>query len=150
MTTQADLSLAQLREVAAHLVRRVGVGRGEDVLDVACGTGNTAMRAVLPEGRVTGVDITPDAEHLPYPDESFDLVFSIFAVTFAPRHRDVAIELTRVLRPGGRFCVTAWTPLGWGSEDHVREIFTGARLSLEFDRESVATRDYLVVTGRKA
>ena len=76
------------------------MGRGEDVLDVACGTGNAALRAALAGGRVTGVDLTPepfeagrrlaalagveiqwdegDAEDLPYADASFDLVLSTF------------------------------------------------------------------------
>ncbi len=205
MTVQAEPSLAQIKqharatwalgdfpevarrqlwEVGARVVRRVGVGRGEDVLDVGCGTGNAALRAALAGGRVTGVDITPelfeagrrlaadaaveiqwdegDAEDLPYADRSFDLVLSTFGVMFAPRHRVAATELTRVLRPGGRFCVTAWTPeglqgkffrligeyappmpaiveppLGWGSADHVREIFAGVGVTLEFDRETV-------------
>jgi SAM-dependent methyltransferase len=174
----------QLWDVGARVVRHVGVGRGEDVLDVACGTGNAALRAALAGGHVVGVDLTPelfeagrrlaaeagveirwdegDAEDLPYADESFDVVLSTFGVMFAPRHRVAATELARVLRPGGRLCVTAWTPeglqrtffrlmgdyapampaaveppLGWGSEEHVRDIFAGTGLTLEFDRESV-------------
>jgi ubiquinone/menaquinone biosynthesis C-methylase UbiE len=74
------------------------VGRGEDVLDVGCGTGNATLRAALAGGRVTGVDLTPepfeagrrpaaeagvqvqwdegDAADLPYAKRSFDLVLS--------------------------------------------------------------------------
>jgi SAM-dependent methyltransferase len=129
-----EVARRQLWEVGARVVRRVGVGRGEAVLDVGCGTGNAALRAALAGGRVTGVDLTPemfeagrrlaveagvevqwdegDAEDLPYDDESFDLVLSTFGVMFAPRHRVAATELTRVLGTGGRLCVTAWTPEG--------------------------------------
>jgi SAM-dependent methyltransferase len=174
----------QLWEVGERLVRRVGIGRGEDVLDVACGTGNAALRAAAAGGRVVGVDLTPelftagralaaeagvdvewiegDAEDLPCADESFDVVLSTFGVMFAPRHEIAARELVRVLRPGGRFACTSWTPEGrqgtffrtlgayaptappfaqppllWGDESHVRELFAGTGVTLDFTRESV-------------
>jgi SAM-dependent methyltransferase len=174
----------QLWDVGERLVRRVGIGHDEDVLDVACGTGNAALRAAAAGGRVVGVDLTPelfaagralaaeagvelewiegDAEDLPFEDESFDVVLSTFGVMFAPRHEVAAHELVRVLRPGGRFGCTSWTPEGlqgtffgtlgayapaappfaqppllWGDEDHVREIFAGTGVTLEFTRESV-------------
>src|SRR5436190_16649111 len=88
----------QLWDVGERLVRRVGIGRHEDVLDVACGTGNAALRAAQAGGRTTGVDLTPelfdagralakeagvdiawvegDAEDLPFEDASFDVVLS--------------------------------------------------------------------------
>jgi SAM-dependent methyltransferase len=174
----------QLWEVGERLVHRVGIGTGEDVLDIACGTGNAALRAASAGGRVVGVDLTPelfvagralaaeagvdidwiegDAEDLPCADESFDVALSTFGLMFAPRHEVAARELIRVLRPGGRFGCTAWTPEGlqgsffqklgsyapppppfaqppllWGSEDHVRELFAGTGVTLEFTRETV-------------
>jgi SAM-dependent methyltransferase len=123
-----------LWEVGQRLVRRVSIGAGEDVLDVACGTGNVAIRAAQAGGRVVGVDLTPelfptgrqlaeqagvriewsegDAEALPFADESFDVVLSTFGVMFAPRHEVAASELVRVLRPGGRLGLCNWTPEG--------------------------------------
>ena len=129
-----EVARRSLWNVGDELVRRVGVGVGEDVLDVACGTGNVALRAARAGGRVTGVDITPelfeagrlladdagvsvewvegDAEDLPFEDASFDLVLSTFGVMFAPRHQVAADELVRVLRPGGRLGICSWTPEG--------------------------------------
>jgi ubiquinone/menaquinone biosynthesis C-methylase UbiE len=124
----------QLWEVGERLVRRVGIGRDENVLDIACGTGNAALRAAATGGRMVGVDLTPelfvagralaaeagveiewvegDAEELPFRDERFDVVLSTFGVMFAPRHEVAARELVRVLRPGGRFGFTSWTRRG--------------------------------------
>jgi SAM-dependent methyltransferase len=121
-----------LWEMGERIVRRVGVGTGEDVLDVACGTGNAGIRAAGAGGRVVGLDLTPelfetgrreaaaagveiewvegDAEALPFADHSFDVVLSVFGCIFAPRHRVAAGELARVLRPGGRLAVFAWAP----------------------------------------
>jgi SAM-dependent methyltransferase len=179
-----EVARRYLWPVGERLVRHVGVGRDEDVLDVACGTGNAALRAALAGGRTTGVDLTPelfdagralaaregveidwvegDAEALPFDDESFDVVLSTFGVMFAPRHQATADELVRVLRPGGRFGLANWAPesgqgdffrlmgeyapppppfmeppLGWGREDHVRDLFAGSDVTLEFLRESV-------------
>jgi SAM-dependent methyltransferase len=100
-----------------------------------------------------------DAEELPYEDESFDRVLSAFGVQFAPRHQIVAHELAGVCRPGGRIGLVNWTPEGligelfkilgrylpappafasppplWGSTDHVRRLFEGSRIRLDFDR----------------
>jgi SAM-dependent methyltransferase len=123
-----------LWDVGQRLVQRIGIGIGEDVLDVACGTGNAAIRAAEAGGRVVGVDLTPelftagrreaaqagvtidwvegDAEALPFEDASFDVVLSTFGCMFAPRHQVAAAELARVLRPGGRLGVCSWTPEG--------------------------------------
>jgi SAM-dependent methyltransferase len=100
-----------------------------------------------------------DAEQLPFAAGTFDRVLSAFGVQFAPRHQLVADELVRVLRPGGRIALVNWTPEGligellrlvgsympappdyasppplWGDETHVRELFAGAGLELEFAR----------------
>jgi SAM-dependent methyltransferase len=124
-------AVAELITSAAQAcVREAGVGPGDDVLDVACGTGNAAIAAARAGASVTGVDITPellaiasaaapdvrwvqgDAEALPFADASFDVVVSVFGCMFAPRHEVVARELRRVLRAGGRLVVTSWTPGG--------------------------------------
>jgi SAM-dependent methyltransferase len=124
----------QLWPVGARIVDLVDVRPGEDVLDVACGTGNAALRAAQAGGRVVGVDLTPelfdagrrlaaeagvqiewvqgDAEDLPMPDAGFDVVLSTFGCMFAPRHAVTAGELARVLRPGGRMGLCSWTPEG--------------------------------------
>ncbi|MEP7273244.1 MAG: class I SAM-dependent methyltransferase [Acidobacteriota bacterium] len=108
---------------------------GARVLDVACGTGNLAIPAAKAGAIVTGVDIATnlleqarlratlegvkiqfdegDAEGLPYPDGSFDLVVSAFGVMFAPRPELAAAELVRVCRPGGQIALASWTPRGF-------------------------------------
>ena len=120
---------------AAEFIARLGLGAGEKVLDVACGTGNLALPAARAGAVVTGVDIAPnlieqarknaaaeglncrfdegDAEALPYADGSFDAVVTMFGAMFAPRPDQVAAELTRVCRPGGRVAMANWTPQGF-------------------------------------
>jgi SAM-dependent methyltransferase len=120
--------------VGDDLVQRVGVGSGDRVLDVACGTGNATIPAAVAGGVATGLDITPelledarrnaaeagveiewiegDAEALPFDDGSFDVVLSTFGCMFAPDHRRAASEIARVLAPGGRIGIAAWRPEG--------------------------------------
>ncbi|MER5174857.1 MAG: methyltransferase domain-containing protein [Candidatus Nitrosocosmicus sp.] len=119
--------------VSAHLVRLCNISSPDDrVLDVACGTGNTAITARLITGaKVAGVDFTPEllalakeeafladvqdiewkegnVEDLPYEDESFDVVLSSFGHMFAP-HPEVAIkEMLRVTKIGGRIVFSTW------------------------------------------
>ena len=108
---------------------------GENVLDLATGTGVTAIAARERGANVTGVDLTPellavardrakdagfgdidfregDAEALPFTDASFDVVLSTCGHMFAPDQPKVATELARVTRPGGRVVFLAWTPEG--------------------------------------
>ncbi len=160
-----------LQEVADSVVGGLGVQPGHDYLDVATGSGNAAIAGARRGARTTGLDLVPElveaararaaaegleielvvgnAEELPFADDSFDRVSSIFGAIFAPRHRQAADELVRVARPGARIAVTAWTPEGmngqmfktigehmppppegfeppalWGSEEHVRELFS--------------------------
>ena len=116
------------------LLGRIDITPGQDVLDVATGTGNIALRAAAAGAQVVGLDLTPelfatarrreaqygvtvdwvegDAEDLPYEDASFDHVLSTFGVQFAPRHQVVAHELARVCRPGGTIGLVNWTPQG--------------------------------------
>lgn len=124
----------QLWPVGERIVRRIGVRPGQDVLDVACGTGNAALRAAEAGARTVGIDLTPellqvgrslaseagvsvdfregDAESLPLSDGSFDVVLSVFGCMFAPRHAVVAREMARVVRSGGRLGICSWTPEG--------------------------------------
>src|SRR5262245_49630095 len=118
--------------VAAHLVKFANVGRGQDVLDVGCGTGVVAITAARTGARVRGIDLTPellerarenariatveiefregDVEALALPDATFDVVLSQFGHMFAPRP-DVAIaEMLRVLKPGGTIAFATWPP----------------------------------------
>jgi SAM-dependent methyltransferase len=125
-------------EVGERIVKRVGVGPDEDVLDLACGTGNAAIRAAKAGARVVGVDLTPelfdaarkrafatgvevewvmgDAEALTFGDETFDIVLSTFGCLWVPRHQVTAHEIARVLRRNGRMGLTNLTPEGAGGE----------------------------------
>ncbi len=119
--------------VAGHLVKFAGVAAGETVLDVGTGTGVVALTAARAGARVTALDLTPellaqarengrvagqedivwtegDAEQLPYPDASFDVVLSQFGHMFAPRPDVVVAEMRRVLRPNGRVAFATWPP----------------------------------------
>jgi SAM-dependent methyltransferase len=111
---------------------------GMRVLDVACGTGNTALPAARRGAIVTGVDIAAnlieqareraaqenlsvtfdegDAEHLQYADSSFDAVVSMFGAMFAPRPEVVASELARVLKPGGLLAMGNWNPASFSGQ----------------------------------
>ena len=118
---------------AARLVAFAGVGSGNRVLDVGCGTGVVAVTARLAGAAVTGIDLTPellavakenaaiagvedivwkegDAEDLPFRDGEFDVVLSQFAHIFAPRPEVAVKEMLRVLTPGGRIAFSTWPP----------------------------------------
>ncbi|GAA3944094.1 class I SAM-dependent methyltransferase [Actinoplanes auranticolor] len=173
-------------QLGATLVAACRTGPGQRVLDVAAGTGNAAIPAALTGAEVVACDLTPplleagralaarrgavvdwregDAEALPFPDGSFDVVLSCVGVMFAPHHRAAADELVRVCRPGGTIGMINWTPQGfigqlfglmkaytpppppgmqppplWGSAAHVRELF-GDRVA-----EVTATVDAAVI-----
>lgn len=119
---------------AEHFVDSLGIATGMRVLDVACGTGNLAIPAARTGAHVTGVDIATnllsqarqraaaeclqitfaegDAERLPFPDAEFDVVMSMFGAMFAPDPEQVASELARVCRHGGKIAMANWTPEG--------------------------------------
>jgi SAM-dependent methyltransferase len=122
-------------EGAAAFIERLGLKPGDQVLDVACGTGNLALPAARAGARVTGIDIAPalvvqlaaraaaegltlearegDAEALPFADDSFDTVVTMFGAMFAAHPQQAANELLRVTRPGGRIAMANWTPEGF-------------------------------------
>ena len=123
---------------AAEFIARLELEPGDEMLDVACGTGNLALPAARAGATVTGVDIAPnliaqakaraveehqsilfdvgDAEALPYADQEFGLAVTMFGVMFAARPERAAAELTRVVRPGGRIAMANWTPMGFIGE----------------------------------
>ena len=114
--------------VAGQLVKFAQIAPGQNVLDVGTGTGVVAITAARAGARVTGLDLTPelldqarenariaqmphivwtegDAENLPYPDASFDVVVSQFGHMFAPRPEIAVTEMRRVLKSGGTFAL---------------------------------------------
>jgi SAM-dependent methyltransferase len=157
-----------------ELAERLAPRPGERVLDLGSGTASIARRAARVGADAVGLDSSAplldkareDAEHeglavrldigsveyLPYEDAEFDVVASAFGFIFASDHANVAGELARVARPGGRLGFTAWKPnpkLGelyrrfteeplegreateWGREDHVEDML-GEDFELEF------------------
>ncbi len=121
-------------ELGEVLVRACGISTGQRVLDVAAGTGNTAIRAAEAGAEVVASDLTPenfeagrreakahgvelewvegDAESLPFGDGEFDVVTSSVGAIFAPNHQAVADEMLRVCRPGGTIGMVNFTPEG--------------------------------------
>jgi ubiquinone/menaquinone biosynthesis C-methylase UbiE len=117
------------------LCEAADVRSGERVLDVATGSGNTAISAARRFCEVTGMDLAPesieharrraeaegmeitfevgDAEDLSYPDASFDVVLSTLGVMFCPNQEKAASELLRVCRSGGKIGLASWTPGGF-------------------------------------
>jgi SAM-dependent methyltransferase len=165
---------ARLAPVQDELVQELALAPGDEVLDLATGTGEVAVRAARLGAAVTGLDIAGpmlekakdnagragvqvtfdlgDVEYLPYDDAKFDVAVSNFGLIFAPDHANVAAELARVVKPGGRLGFSAWKPnakLGelyrrfteepiegreayeWGREDHVEDML-GEDFELEF------------------
>jgi SAM-dependent methyltransferase len=165
---------ALLEPVEEELVVKLAPKQGERWLDLVTGTGAIALRAARAGAHVTAIDSTEliaekvrhdaeeagleiaaavaNVEYLPYDDESFDVLASNFGIVFAPDHANVATELARVTRPGGRLGFTAWRPnpkLGelyrrftdepvegreayeWGREDHVEDML-GEDFELDF------------------
>ena len=125
---------ATMRASGEALVGTLGISEGLDVLDLGCGDGTTAIPEAMLGANVLGVDIAEnlvaagnarardlglgnlrfqlgDASQLSeLADDSFDLVVSIFGAMFAPRPADVAREVVRVTRPGGRIVMGNWIP----------------------------------------
>ncbi len=125
---------ATMRDSGDELVNRIGVTKGLKVLDLGCGDGTTALPSARLGTDVLGVDIASnlveagnrrakeegltnlsfqegDASDLrELDDQSFDLVVSVFGAMFAPRPFDVAKEMVRVTRPGGRIVMGNWIP----------------------------------------
>ena len=167
-----------IADASSVVVDRLGVASGHDYLDVATGSGTAAILGAQRGARATGLDFVPklveaarenakaegvdatfvvgDAQDLPFEDDSFDRVSSVFGAMFAPDHERAAAELVRVCRPGGVIAVAAWTPEGlngqmfmtigkymppppegfrppvlWGTEEHVGALFAGHDVQTE-------------------
>lgn len=171
-----------MRESGEALVKTLGITKGLKVLDLGCGDGTTAIPEAKLGADVLGVDIARnlvaagntraqaqglancrfqegDATDLhELKNQTFDLVVSIFGAMFAPKPFDVAKEMVRVTRPGGRIVMGNWipndptlvaqilkicssysppppegfiSPMTWGIENHVIERFTGAGVPKE-------------------
>jgi ubiquinone/menaquinone biosynthesis C-methylase UbiE len=123
-----------MRESGTALVDKLGITKGINILDLGCGDGTTAIPQAKLDANVLGVDIASNlvaagnirakAEGLTncvfqegdatdlneLKDESFDLVVSIFGAMFAPKPFDVAKEMVRVTKPGGRIIMGNWIP----------------------------------------
>lgn len=138
---------------AEEFIHRLNIAPGARVLDIACGTGNTSIPLARGGALVTGVDIASnlleqararaasegldimfeegDAEHLSFPDASFDVVVTMFGAMFAPRHELVTSEFARVLKPGGLLAMANWTPGGFtGQMFQVTARHTGSPMGL--------------------
>jgi len=129
-----ELVADKIADVHELVAERIEPQPGEQMLDLACGTGGVSEIAARAGARVTGVDFAPelietakrradergldveyevgDAERLRFDDASFDAVASSFGIMFAPDHAAAAGELARVTRPGGRIALACWTPEG--------------------------------------
>lgn len=123
-----------LEPAASAAVDAAAVGPGDRVVDVATGTGNGALLAAERGGQVAGIDFEPallrlaeqrsrdaardvrwlrgDLEHLPVPNDSADVVLSVFGVMYATDHAAAAAELARVAAPGARIVLASWVPGG--------------------------------------
>jgi len=173
---------ASMRESGEGISKSLGIGPGMKVLDLGCGDGTTALPSAQLGADVLGVDIASnlvaagnrraeeagltnvkfregDASDLEgIADETFDLSMSVFGAMFAPRPFDVAKEMLRVTKPGGKVFMGNWipgdptlvaqilrisssysppppegfvSPMTWGIEDNVKERFTAAGAAAE-------------------
>ena len=179
-----------MRESGENLVAKLGVSKGLQVLDLGCGDGTTAIPEAKKGANVLGVDIAGnlveagnkraqaeglsncsfqlgDASDLnELKDQSFDLVVTIFGAMFAPKPNDVAKEMVRVTKTGGRIVMGNWipgdptlvaqilkissaytppppegfvSPMLWGVESHVTDRFVNAGVpkeNISFEKDS--------------
>lgn len=177
----------QLEPVSVALAATLELGPGLHVLDLGAGYGNCAVAAAERGAGVVAADLSPemirhgrarteaadlevswheaDAAELPFADDTFDVVASVFAMIFGSPHEQVAREAARVTRPGGRVGFTAWTPDGftaqlqqvrqrqqsvpppdgpgpmdWGDESYVRSLFAPLGCRILCTRRSVTFR----------
>jgi SAM-dependent methyltransferase len=124
--------------MAEALCKTVDPHPGQKVLDVACGSGTAALVAARRYCDVTGIDYVPelldraekrakasglkadfvnaDAQNLPFPDDHFDVILSVYGVQFVPNQEKAASEMLRVCRPGGKIGLAGPVPEGWSGD----------------------------------
>jgi len=176
-----------LQIVGEELCEVLDLRAGQHVLDVAAGNGNVSLAAARRWCHVTSSDYVPallargearaaanglsivfqeaDAEALPFPDASFDVVVSSFGVMFTPDQDQAASEMLRVCRPGGKIGLANWTPQGfigqifktlgqfippppasvrsplqWGTRERLAELFGGRITSLKAEPRNFVFR----------
>jgi ubiquinone/menaquinone biosynthesis C-methylase UbiE len=175
-----------LQIVGEELCEALDIRSGQKVLDVAAGNGNVSLAAARRWCEVTATDYVPallegararaaadglslefreaDAEALPFPDASFDVVVSTFGVMFTPDQDRAAAELIRVCRPGGKIGLANWTPEGfigqlfktmgrhlpppagvlppsqWGTRPRLAEMFESRAASIKADSRDFVFR----------
>ena len=176
----------QILLAAEQLIESLDVHSTDRVLDVATGSGNAALAAARRSCEVVGIDYVPsllerareraiaegvqaqfedgDAEAIPFEDDSFDVVTSVFGSMFAPNQEAAASELARVTRPGGKIGLVTHTPEGyignlfkvigkhvpppaglrspiqWGTEERLRELFGDAIAELRLEKRHMTFR----------
>lgn len=193
-----EVTAAQLAPVAPVVADAVEPIAGQPALDLACGTGNEALELARRGARVTGLDGAPrlldvarerastedldanwvqgDLTELPFEDDSFELVTSVFGVIFTSSAKDTAEEIGRVLRPQGRVAITTWieqglfkqmqevskaavassfgqappdgeeAPFAWGDEAEVRQLFSESGLMLQVDQRDLVIEEESAAT----
>lgn len=186
-----EVTAEQLAPVAPAVADAVEPVSGQPALDLACGTGNETLELARRGADVTGFDGAPrllevakerasaeglaatwvqgDLADLPFAEDSFEIVTSVFGLIFTSSPKDSATEIGRVLRPQGRIAFTSWVeeglfqhmqemakaavatsfgqappegadaPFQWGDESAVRELFSESGIVLQ-----VETRDLVI------
>jgi len=175
-----------LQIVGEQLCEALDLRAGQKVLDVASGNGNAALAAARRYGEVTASDYVPallegarrraeadglsltireaDAEALPFPTASFDIVTSVFGVMFTADHDRAAAEMVRVLKPAGKIGMANWTPEGfigelfkvigkhvppapgakspalWGTEERLNQMFGTSAATMQVARRNFTFR----------
>lgn len=181
-----EFTAAELAPVAEVVVDAVEPISGLKTLDLACGTGNAALLEAARGAEVTGFDaatrllevaaknatdqgleatwIEGDMMDLPFPDDSFAVITSVFGVIFG-EPTTVATEIGRLLEPNGRIAITTWTnegllpriselsrkavaetvgrdgeasPFEWGDESRLRELFAEHGIAIQCEKKSIA------------
>jgi SAM-dependent methyltransferase len=188
-----EVTAGQLAPVAPVVADAVEPVSGQPALDLACGTGNEALELARRGAEVTGYDGAPrllevageraaaenltaswvqgDLAGLPFEEDSFEIVTSVFGVIFSSDPQATAEGIGHLLRPQGRLAFTTWTdeglfkymqemskaavashfgaapaegddaPFAWGDEVTVRELFSESGLMVQADRKELVLED---------
>jgi SAM-dependent methyltransferase len=183
-----ELTAAQLEPAAAVVIDAVEPVAGRTLLDLACGTGNATLEAASRGAEATGIDpaarllevarnraqeagleaawVQGDFHDLPFEDNSFGIVTSVFGVIFGASADDIASEVARVLEPSGRLGITTWIDAGpmsvvgnliraaveekvglppedrprfdWGDEDSLKLLFANHGISIQTETHRIS------------